>query len=141
MTTIEEIYTYTKNQLGSVYNVLSSYDATDQVDPSGSIAINISDFQHLDHTDCNDYQFTVTVSGFTTADEDKTRSIIYAMENYVLKSINLDALKDSITNCAGAVMGNLTTQSDGDSNEFTLTFDLYICDAVFNESTSSSSSI
>ena len=62
---------------------------------------------------------------------DKTRSIIYAMEAYVLQHINLDGLVETIDNCAGAVMGSLTTQSDGDSNEFTLNFDLYVCDAVF----------
>ena len=139
-TTIEDIYTAVKAQLGSAYTVLSSYDATDEVDPAGTISVNVAEFEHLDHTDCEDYRFGVEVSGFTTADEDKTRQTIYAMEAYALKHINLPALTQTITNCAGAVMGNLNTQSDGDSNEFTLNFDLYICDAVFSEPSSSSSS-
>lgn len=139
MNTIEEIYTAVKAQLGSTYSVLSSYDATDVINPAGTISVNVPEFEHLAHTDCEDYRFSVEVSGFTTADEDKTRSIIYAMEAYVLQHINLSALTQAITNCAGAVMGNLNTQSDGDSNEFTLNFDLYVCDAIFSDSSSGSS--
>ncbi len=131
MTTISQIYNAVKAQLGNKYTVLSSYDATEDVNPSGCIAVNVGEFEHLDHTGCDDYRFGVSVSGFTLADEDKTRSIIYAMEAYVLQHINLDGLVETIDNCAGAVMGSLTTQSDGDSNEFTLNFDLYVCDAVF----------
>ena len=131
MTTIETIYNAVKAQLGNKYTVLSSYDANEDVNPTGCIAVNVGEFEHLDHTGCEDYRFGVSVSGFTLADEDKTRSIIYAMEAYVLQNINLDGLVETIDNCAGAVMGNLTTQSDGDSNEFTLNFDLYVCDAVF----------
>jgi hypothetical protein len=130
-TTIEDIYSAVKSQLGDRYTVLSSYDANEDVNPAGCIAVNVGEFEHLDHNGCNDYRFGVSVSGFTLADEDKSRSIIYAMEAYVLQHINLDALKESVTNCAGAVMGNLTTQSDGDSNEFTLNFDIYVCDAIF----------
>ena len=131
MTTISQIYNAVKANLGSTYTVLSSYDATEDVNPSGCIAVNVGEFEHLDHAGCDDYRFGVSVSGFTLADEDKTRSIIYAMEAYVLQNINLDGLVETIDNCAGAVMGSLTTQSDGDSNEFTLNFDLYVCDAVF----------
>lgn len=131
MTTIRAIYDAVKAQLGNKYTVLSSYDANEDVNPTGCIAVNVGEFEHLDHTGCEDYRFGVSVSGFTLADEDKTRSIIYAMEAYVLQNINLDGLVETIDNCAGAVMGSLTTQSDGDSNEFTLNFDLYVCDAVF----------
>ena len=131
MTTIRAIYDAVKAQLGNKYTVLSSYDANEDVNPTGCIAVNVGEFEHLDHTGCEDYRFGVSVSGFTLADEDKTRSIIYAMEAYVLQNINLDELVETIDNCAGAVMGSLTTQSDGDSNEFTLNFDLYVCDAVF----------
>lgn len=131
MTTIGAIYNAVKAQLGNKYTVLSSYDANEDVNPTGCIAVNVGEFEHLDHTGCEDYRFGVSVSGFTLADEDKTRSIIYAMEAYVLQNINLDGLVETIDNCAGAVMGSLTTQSDGDSNEFTLNFDLYVCDAVF----------
>ena len=131
MTTIRAIYDAVKAQLGNKYTVLSSYDANEDVNPTGCIAVNVGEFEHLDHTGCEDYRVGVSVSGFTLADEDKTRSIIYAMEAYVLQNINLDGLVETIDNCAGAVMGSLTTQSDGDSNEFTLNFDLYVCDAVF----------
>ena len=131
MTTIRAIYDAVKAQLGNKYTVLSSYDANEDVNPTGCIAVNVGEFEHLDHTGCEDYRFGVSVSGFTLADEDKTRSIIYAMEAYVLQNINLDGLVETIDNCAGAVMGSLTTQSDGDSNEFTINFDLYVCDAVF----------
>lgn len=131
MTTIGAIYNAVKEQLGNKYTVLSSYDATEDVNPSGSMAVNVGEFEHLDHAGCEDYRFGVSVSGFTLADEDRTRSVIYAMEAYVLQHINLDGLVETIGNCAGAVMGSLTTQSDGDSNEFTLNFDLYVCDAVF----------
>ena len=131
MTTIRAIYDAVKAQLGNKYTVLSSYDANEDVNPTGCIAVNVGEFEHLDHAGCEDYRFGVSVSGFTLADEDKTRSIIYAMEAYVLQNINLDGLVETIDNCAGAVMGSLTTQSDGDSNEFTLNFDLYVCDAVF----------
>lgn len=131
MTTIEAIYNAVKAQLGNKYTVLSSYDATEDVNPSGCMAVNVGEFERLDHAGCEDYRFGVTVSGCTLADDDKTRSIVYAMEAYVLQHINLDGLVETIDNCAGAVMGSLTTQSDGDSNEFTLNFDLYVCDAVF----------
>ena len=131
ITTLEQIYNVVKAHLGNTYTVLLSYDANSDVNPSGCIAVNVGEFEHLDHAGCEDYRFGVSVSGFTLADEDKSRSIIYAMEAYVLQHINLDSIKDNIDNCAGAVMGNLTTQSDGDSNEFTLNFDLYICDAIF----------
>ena len=134
--TIEQIYAAVQSQLGSEYRVLCSYDATEQLDPSGSIAINVAEMEHLDHAGCEDYRFGVTVSGYTLADEDKTRSKIYAMEAYVLKCIDLDALKSSIDCLAGGVMGEMTTQSDGDSNEFTLNFDLYVAPATFEDSSS-----
>lgn len=131
ITSIEQIYNVVKGHLGNTYTVLTSYDANENVNPSGCIAVNVGEFEHLDHAGCEDYRFSVSVSGFTLADDDKSRSIIYAMEAYVLQHINLDSIKENIDNCAGAVMGNLTTQSDGDSNEFTLNFDLYVCDAIF----------
>ena len=131
ITSIEQIYNVVKAHLGNTYTVLTSYDANEDVNPSGCIAVNVGEFEHLDHAGCEDYRVGVSVSGFTLADDDKSRSIIYAMEAYVLQHINLDSIKENIDNCAGAVMGNLTTQSDGDSNEFTLNFDLYICDAIF----------
>lgn len=140
MTTIEQIFEAVKGQLGTQYTVLSSYDATDGLNPAGTIAVNVAEFENLHHTGCEDYRFDVVVSGFTLADEDKSRSIITAMEAYVMRCIDLDALKSSIDGLAGGVMGTMTTQSDGDSNEFSLHFDLYICDVVWQDASSSSSS-
>lgn len=137
-TTIDQIYAAVTAQLGSTYKVLDSYDATDTLDPTGTLAVSISDFEHLDHNGCDDYRFRVSVSGITLADEDKSRSIIRAMEAYVMRSIDLASIQTAVDNCAGAVMETLTTQSDGDSNEFTLNFDLYVAPAVWTDSSDSS---
>ena len=45
MTTIEAIYNAVKAQLGNKYTVLSSYDATEDVNPSGCIAVNVGEFE------------------------------------------------------------------------------------------------
>ena len=54
ITSIEQIYNVVKAHLGDTDKVLSSYDANEDVNPSGCIAVNVGEFEHLDHAACED---------------------------------------------------------------------------------------
>ena len=93
MGTAGQIYAALKAQLGTAYTVLEAYDAMEAIDPSGTIALNITEMEPMHHTGCDDWRFSVAVSGFTLADADRDRSIMQAMSEHVMRSIDADALK------------------------------------------------
>lgn len=128
MSTQEEIYGALKNLLGERYPVLESYDATAGVHPSGCIAVDIVEIEDLMHTGCRDCRLEVHVSGFTLADEDRTRDSLQEMADYVL-SQDYDGLE--VEGLVGVVRGRISFASDGESNEFTLVLELFIADVKF----------
>ena len=90
--------------------------------------------ENLNHGGCNDYRFGVNVNGQTLADEDKSKSKIMSMYNRSVAILqDTNAIKEQITNCAGALFQGGNLESDGDTNNFSLHLDLFVCDAVFDE--------
>lgn len=140
MGTAGQIYAALKAQLGTAYTVLEAYDAMEAIDPSGTIALNITEMEPMHHTGCDDWRFSVAVSGFTLADADRDRSIMQAMSEHVMRSIDADALKAAIDCCAGVVIGAYSANSDGDSNEFTLGISIYVAPATWDAVDASSNS-
>lgn len=130
--TIDGILAAVKAQLGTAYPVLSSYDATEDFNPEGTLAVNITECEDMHHAGCRDFRFGVQVGGLTLADEDRDRSAITAMLNHAMLSLgDLSAVRDAVPGCVGAVMGSAAPVSDGETNAFSIDFDLYVCDAVF----------
>ena len=128
MSTQQEIYAALKKALGDRYPVLESYDATTGVNPSGCIAVDIAEMEDLHHTSCRDCRLEVHISGFTLADEDRTRDTLQEMADHVL-STDYEGL--DVEGLAGVVRGRISFTSDGESNEFVFVVEFFIVDAKF----------
>lgn len=128
MKTTDIILTAFETALGNEYTIIKSFDAQENLDLNGVIAINISNFQRLQHGTENDYKIRVNLNGMTLADEDKDKSLINAMFNYAMYKFQ-DITFD---NLAGKVLANSNLQSDGTANTFSVSVDLFVCDCCFN---------
>ena len=110
------------------YPVICAYNATQEVDANGVIAITCKDFENLFHGDLHDYKYNIVIAGQTLADQDKTRSEILQMLEYVTETLESTDFAEAITNCAGGVIKQGQIQSDGESNVFNVELTLYICE-------------
>lgn len=110
------------------YPVICAYDANDEVDANGVIAVTCKDFENLFHGDLHDYKYNIVIAGQTLADQDKTRSEILQMLEYVMETLENTDFKEAITNCAGGVIKQGQIQSDGNENIFNVELTLYICE-------------
>lgn len=133
MKTTDEILSVLKSALESVGKVIASYDAEEQQDLNGVIALDISEIENLNHGGVNDYRISVNIKGQTLADEDKSKSKIMSMFNKCSAILQGTSTTAQITNCAGALFQGGNLESDGDTNNFSLHVDLFVCDAVFDE--------
>ena len=64
----------------------------------------------------------------TLADEDKDKSLINEMFNYAMSKFQ-DITFD---NLAGKILTNSNMQSDGTTNIFNISIELFVCDVCFN---------
>ena len=125
--TIQEIINAIIAIFGTEYKVINAYDNDDEIDLNGVITVNAGQYQCLHHGDSQDYQLTITVSGQFLTAQDVNQAKINAMFDYIRASVDVSAIIESIDDCAGIVIGNGGIQSDGESNNCFLNFDLFIC--------------
>lgn len=123
---MNEIFDAIVNLLGTQYKVITAFDATEEIDLNGVLAVNIDNIENLHHGTSKDKKYTVSINGQTLTEEDKSRSIINMMLDYV-SDIDFQELTNSLDGCAGVVFNNATVTSDGETNNFSYSLDLYIC--------------
>lgn len=123
---MNEIFEAIVNLLGTQYKVITAFDATEEIDLNGVLAVNIDGIENLHHGNTKDSRYTVSINGQTLTDEDKSRSIINMMLDYV-SDIDFQELTNTIQGVAGVVINNSTITSDGETNNFSYGLDLYIC--------------
>lgn len=124
---LEEIFTQIIEKLGNQYTVIKSFDAEQQIDLNGVLAVNVNDYQNLKHGTTKDCRYSISINGQTLTEQDKQRTIINTMFDYVLNTISVEDIKDSIANCVGVVINNGTITSDGQTNNFSVVIDLFMC--------------
>lgn len=113
--------------LGDRYSVIKSFDAESQIDLDGVLAVNITDVQPLYHGEYIDYRYGVTINAQTLTEEDKDRSKINAMFDYCNQAITAQGIKSALPSCAGVLKGDASITSDGETNNFSLRLNLFIC--------------
>lgn len=123
---MNEIFEAIVNILGTQYKVITAFDASQEIDLNGVLAVNIDNIENLHHGNTKDSKYTVSINGQTLTEEDKSRSIINMMLDYV-SDIDFQELTNSLDGCAGVVFNNATVTSDGETNNFSYGLDLYIC--------------
>lgn len=109
------------------YKIIKSYDVTEDMDLNGILAVNIDSVERLNHGNYKDSKFSISINGQTLSDEDKNRTIINQMFDYVFDNFDQNILKNKIDGLVGVVVGNSSITSDGQSNNFSFGADLYIC--------------
>lgn len=123
----ETIFEVLISLLGQRYKVIKSFDAEADLDLNGVFAVNLSQVQPLLHGEFTDYRYGVTVNAQTLTEEDKDRSRINEMFEYCNASVTAEDIKKAISSCAGVLKGNASINSDGETNNFSLQFDIFIC--------------
>ena len=132
MKTSENIRNVLASILGDTYKVINNYDAGEEIDLNGTIAINFGTMENLRHGTENDYKCSVYINGLTLADEDKDKSLIQEMFDYTCDIITSADLTQEIDNLAGYELTNASIASDGEINTFSVLLDMFICDFQFN---------
>lgn len=123
----ETIFEVLISLLGQRYKVIKSFDAEADLDLNGVFAVNLSQVQPLLHGEYTDYRYGITVNAQTLTEEDKDRSRINEMFEYCNASVTVEGIKEAISSCAGVLKGNASITSDGETNNFSLQFDIFIC--------------
>lgn len=123
---LNEIFEKIINLLGDKYTVIKSFEADENIDLNGVLAINVSDVENLHHGNYKDSKYSIVINAQTFTQQDKERIKINDMFDYV-QAINFDNLKNTITGCVGVVLNNSTITSDGETNNFSINIDLFIC--------------
>lgn len=123
----EYIYNKVIDYLQGDYTVIKSYDAEDEIDLNGVIAITLDNIQNLHHGNIKDYKVSMLINGQTFTQEDKDKSVILQMFDYVFDKIHPTRLKATIgSDCAGVLINTGNLQSDGETNNFSFQIDIYI---------------
>ena len=107
------------------YKVINSYNQTDQIDLNGVIAVTASSVENLHHGTAHDYRVSITISGQTLVSEDLTQEKIITMHDDVIDQIqNIDNL---LENVAGHLLNDSNFSGDGETNNFTIIIDYFVC--------------
>lgn len=123
---MNEIFEAIVNLLGTQYKVITAFDASQEIDLNGVLAVNINDVENLHHGTSKDKKYTVSINGQTLTEQDENRSIINMMLDYV-SAVDFQELINTIQGVAGVVFNTATITSDGETNNFSYGLDLYIC--------------
>lgn len=122
----EQIYNQMVSFLGDRYTVIKSYDADEDIDLNGVIAITLDSIQNLHHGNINDLKISISINAQTYTQDDKDKSKILQMFDYVFEKVQPNSLKNQIDYCAGVVLNLGQLQSDGQTNNFSFQVDLFI---------------
>lgn len=112
---------------GDEYKVINTYNNSEQINLNGVIAITITNQQILNNGNSKDNKTTLVISGQTFIDQDITQQKINNMYDYSMNLLNTKWFTDNLDNVAGAIINNGTITSDGQTNNFSLVVQLFIC--------------
>lgn len=124
---LNEIFTKIIKILDDKYTVITSFDAESEIDLNGVLAVNVTDFQLQHNGNTKDCKYTVTINGQFLTEQDKNRQKINEMFDYVFQIVDADKIKQEFENCAGVVLSGGSIVSDGETNNFSFSMDLYFC--------------
>lgn len=109
-----------KDYLSGKYKVITAYNAEEEQE--SCIAINISSLQNLYHGNKFDFEYTITITGFTFIEDDKTGEIRDEMAEYTV-----DKMKNyQSDDVAGVLIDNLEIETEETIHSFNLKIKLYI---------------
>lgn len=109
--------------LGNKYTVIKSYDITEEIDLDGVLAVNIDSFQDMHHTGMKDYKIEISINGQTFMENDKDKSIILQMLDFVDEKIT--DCNGVLTDVVGVVKGGASVRSEQQTHHFTYGFTLF----------------
>ena len=113
--------------LGNEYKVINSFNNEQEISLDGVLAVNFAGKQILHNGQSKDYKAKIKINGMTLISEDLTQQRINEMFDYVFDKLDRNQIKSNIENCAGVLINGGSIESDGESNNFSVQFDLYIC--------------
>ena len=114
--------------LGNEYKVINSFNNEEQISLDGVLAVNYANKQVLHNGQSRDYKAKIKINGMTLINEDLTQQRINAMFDYVFDRLDRDQIKSNIENCAGVLIIGGAIESDGESNNFSIEVQLFICE-------------
>lgn len=114
--------------LGNQYKVINSFNNEEQISLDGVLAVNYANKQVLHNGETKDYKAKIKINGMTLISEDLTQQRINEMFDYAFDRLDRDQIKSNIENCAGVLINGGAIESDGESNNFSIQVDLYICE-------------
>ena len=124
----DALYNQIINYLGNKYTVIKSYDISQDVDLDGVLAVSIDSFQDMHHTGMKDYKIQISINGQTFMENDKDKSMILQM---------MDFVDEKITNCNGVftdVVGVVKTggaiRSEEQTHHFSYGFTLFTSKSI-----------
>lgn len=122
----EQIYNQVINYLGERYTVIKSFDAQEEIDLNGVIAVTLDNIENLHHGNIEDLKVSLSINAQTFSDEDKDKSKILQMFDYIYQLLKPNDIKEIIEDCVGVLINVGHLQSDGQTNNFSFQVDLFI---------------
>lgn len=113
--------------LGDRYKVINSYNNEQEIVLNGVVAVTATNLDRLHHGSTKDSKITIQISGQTLTDQDVTQKEINKMFAYIDSLINLDTIKQTVQGCAGVLYNTAQITSDGETNNFVIQLDLFVC--------------
>lgn len=124
---MEKILEKTVEIMGNEYKVINSFDESEEIELNGVIAVNIANKTPLNHGTAKDFSLTINVSGQYFTDQDLQQKKIQKMFNYAYDKLDAINFSEYYEDCAGGSILQGDIISDGETNNFTISFELYIC--------------
>ena len=123
----EQIYATLLNFFSGKYTIIKSYDEEEQINLNGVIAITLDRLQNVHNGNLQDFKLSVSINGQTFVEQDKSKEIILQMFDYVLSKLNPKQIQTAVEDCVGVLTNTGQLTSDGETNNFSYSLDLYIC--------------
>ena len=108
------------------YTVIKSYDAESEIDLDGVIAITLDNIENKHNGNIKDLKVSIAVNGQTYTEQDKDKSVILQMFDYVFDKMDQDKIKRISSDIVGVLINSGTLQSDGETNNFSFQIQLFI---------------
>lgn len=113
--------------LGTKYTVINAWNQSEQIDLNGVIAINAGSKTPLNHGNSKDFSVTINVAGQILCQDDITQQKTNEMFSFVFDTIENTNFTEVFEDCAGSAILSSELIPDGETNTFTVTFELYFC--------------
>lgn len=109
------------------YKVINLANNEQQIDLNGVIGVTVTNIQHLNTGNADDYKATVVISGQYLSAQDVNQHLIYTMFDYIDSCLDDETILNGISNLAGIVKNGGSISSDEETNNCSYSLDLFIC--------------